>query len=73
MPAHSTLSSEAICVSTPSARRCMERKSNRRPAASMMISSPRRVSIMRWSWRWLRSAAVSVVKSLSAVSSVFAL
>src|SRR6185295_6796803 len=47
MPAQVTLSSEAIWVSTPSASRCMDLTSNSVPAASMMISSPRRVSTMR--------------------------
>ena len=51
----------------------MERKSNSVEAASMMISSPRRVSTMRWSCWYPRRAAVIDVKSLSAVSSVFAL
>jgi hypothetical protein len=48
MPAQSTLSSEPIWVSTPSASCCIERKSNSLAAASMMISRPRRVSTMRW-------------------------
>ena len=38
---------EAICVSTPSARRCMERKSKNVDAASMMSSKPRLVSVSR--------------------------